>query len=217
MVRDLVMSDSGHGGVDEVGRGAWAGPLAVGIVVGEWDSMAEILHRQAPRGSQGERESTFYDSKALSPTRRIEMARLIREAASEVSVGVAEASEIDALGLTRALRLATDRALAKLSGQLSRVYLDGKHNYTSQNNVITGVRADVTNPLVAGASIVAKVERDHGMAKLAEEIPYYDFESNKGYPSQRHISSLHWWGPSSQHRRSWASMRGLLYAPLADA
>lgn len=183
-------------GVDEVGRGAWAGPVTVAAVV---PAQAHL------RGVR--------DSKQLTRDEREQACDRILTWAVAVGVGHASHEECDELGMTAALRAAGRRALARLAEQgfePDRVILDGNYDYLGLGaRVTTLVRADATSLAVAAASCVAKVTRDALMRGEAEHFPAYGFESNVGYPAPVHKAALAWFGPSAIHRRSWIFMDGL--------
>ncbi len=195
-------------GLDEVGRGAWAGPVSVGVVVHAFD-------RRPPRGIR--------DSKLLSEPRREELYPKVAAWCTEWAVGHADPTECDALGMTRALRLAARRALAELSVLPQVVLVDGGHDYVTQpdadlgpddlaNPVIrTVVRGDMTCLSIAAASILAKVTRDRMMRGWAESFPPFDFDRNKGYPSPSHRTALSGFGLTSIHRRSWSFVDDLAF------
>lgn len=191
-------------GIDEVGRGAWAGPVTVAAVV------------SAPEHLRGVR-----DSKLLTRPERQRAAGAVRGWARAVGVGHASYEECDALGMTAALRVAGRRALAELSAQgyePDRIILDGNYDYLAVGDrVTTVVRADVSVLAVAAASCVAKVTRDAIMMDEAEHYPPYDFESNVGYPAPAHQCALRGYGPSAIHRRSWIFMDGLCWRGVPPA
>lgn len=186
-------------GVDEVGRGAWAGPLTVGVAVAPKD-----------RGIDKVR-----DSKQLSASARERLFEGVKDWAIGQAVGHASHEECDALGMTAALRLAGNRALEALHAQgcrPDRVLLDGSHNYLGLGDrVRTVVKGDQSSLSIAAASIIAKVTRDRIMAEEAQHYPAYDFDSNRGYPSPRHRFALHGYGATVIHRRSWAFMDDLIW------
>lgn len=195
-------------GIDEVGRGAWAGPLAVGAAGGDLTEVSQLLRRRSGEG--------YYDSKALTPKRRQSVLLQLRAAGVSYGVGFARASEIDLFGLTKALAMAAERALEQLSFTMTvasanpwHILLDGKSNYLGERQADTIVGGDRAHPLIAAASIVAKVARDELMKNLDDELPYWDFESSKGYGSMRHRYGLIWQGPSIEHRRSFRPVREL--------
>ena len=191
-------------GVDEVGRGAWAGPVTVGaVVIGP-----------APKCVQRVR-----DSKELTIEQREALYPKILGWALAAAVGHASPAECDSLGMTAALRLAGERALAALAEAgcvPDRIILDGNHDYLEQpERVRTVVDGDASCLSVAAASIVAKVTRDRLMAAEADCYPGYDFDSNRGYPSHRHRCALLGYGPTAIHRRSWIYMENLPWAQPA--
>jgi ribonuclease HII len=185
-------------GMDEVGRGAWAGPVTVAAVV------------PAPEHLKGVR-----DSKQLLRDERTRAAADVREWARAVGVGHASHEECDELGMTAAQRVAGHRALAMLVAQgyePDRVILDGNHDYLRLGARCTlVVKGDASVLAVAAASCVAKVTRDALMREEAEHYPPYDFESNVGYPAPVHKAALRGYGPSSIHRRTWIFMEGLCW------
>ncbi len=183
---------AGHrvAGVDEVGRGAWAGPVTVGAVILPDD-----------RGIVGLR-----DSKALAPATRERLAERIHTHAIAVGIGEASNREIDAVGLAAALRLAGLRAVAALTPPADVLLIDGDRDFLAgvgtHNEAI--VRGDAVSASIAAASIVAKVHRDARMRRLAEAYPAYDLASNKGYGAPRHAAALEDHGPCALHRHTWS-------------
>jgi ribonuclease HII len=189
-------------GIDEVGRGSWAGPVTVAAVVPDAQHLSGIR-----------------DSKLLTPEEREVAARRVRGWARGIGVGHASHTECDELGMTEALRRAACRALCQLAEQglePDRIVLDGKHDYLAMPRTVrTIVKADQSVLSVAAASVVAKVTRDALMAEEAEHFPAYGFESNRGYPAPQHKCALAWHGPTSIHRRSWIFMDYCLWGGLA--
>jgi ribonuclease HII len=200
----------GHGlvaGVDEVGRGAWAGPLSVGVAV------MEAGRRRVPAGLR--------DSKQLAEEVREAIFERVGAWCAGWSVGHVGPEECDALGMTEALRVATRRAFATLPASLrpDAVVLDGKFDYVSPPSeptlfdelpagpwrpvVRTIVKADARCASVAAASVLAKVTRDRMMRELADSFPPFEFDRNKGYPSPAHKRALCGYGLTAIHRRSW--------------
>jgi ribonuclease HII len=216
--------------IDEVGRGALAGPVTVGVVVVDADTPS------APAGVR--------DSKLLTPEARNKIAPRLRRWAPMYAVGHASAQEIDRIGIIAALRLAACRALGSLPVQPDCALLDGSHNWLSipvplpvrdepalfeldvvvepfsfgpavgsglaevraeivPGTVVTQIKADLRCAAVAAASVLAKVERDAIMVELAQRHPGYGWELNKGYSAPEHISALRRLGPSDLHRLSW--------------
>ncbi|RKN37932.1 ribonuclease HII [Streptomyces hoynatensis] len=181
-------------GVDEVGRGAWAGPVTVCAAV--------TGLRRPPEG--------LTDSKLLTPLRRAALAEVLTGWVTAYALGHATPQEIDALGMTAALRLAAVRALEGLPERPDAVILDGKHDYLGAPwRVRTVIKGDQSCVAVAAASVIAKVHRDRMLAELAPEHPEFDFDSNAGYPSPTHRSALEQLGPTPHHRLSWAYLEAL--------
>ncbi|MFF5205119.1 ribonuclease HII [Streptosporangium sp. NPDC000396] len=179
-------------GVDEVGRGAWAGPVAVCAVVTDLS--------EPPAG--------LTDSKMLGPARRAAMFAEITEWAAGIGYGEASHEEIDSLGMTEALRRAARRALAELPVRPDAVILDGKHDYLGAPwPVRCEIKADLSCVSVAAASVIAKVRRDGYMASLGFEE--YGFADNAGYPSPAHQQALASLGPTEHHRLSWSYLDDL--------
>jgi ribonuclease HII len=176
-------------GVDEVGRGAWAGPVTVCAAV--------TGLRRPPEG--------LTDSKLLTPKRRTELAAVLEGWVTSYALGHASPQEIDQVGMTAALRLAAVRALEALPARPDAVILDGKHDYLGTPwRVRTMIKGDQSCVAVAAASVIAKVRRDAMMAELGSRCPDFDFPGNAGYPSPAHRAALERLGPTVHHRMSWA-------------
>lgn len=178
-------------GVDEVGRGAWAGPLAVGAAV-------------LPRNR---RVYKVRDSKMLTEAEREALFERVAGWCRAWAVGMASPQECDELGMSEAQRRAARRAVGALGLAVDRVLLDGNWDFVGGAERVVG--GDATCLSISAASVLAKVTRDRVMRSEAEHFPAYGFEHNKGYPSPGHRAALHWLGPSVIHRRSWAFMDGL--------
>ena len=195
-------------GMDEVGRGALAGPVSVGVVV------IDDVCRSAPVGVK--------DSKLLSHQVRERLVPRIQRWATAYAVGHASPGEIDRYGIMVALRFAGHRALAALSVTPDLIILDGNYDWLTEPDrvgllgvledgldlapavpVRTMVKADMFCSSVAAASVLAKVERDAIMVALAAQVPGYAWELNKGYCAPEHVAALECHGPSVHHRRSW--------------
>jgi ribonuclease HII len=179
-------------GVDEVGRGALAGPVTAGAVVLSLETRILGLN----------------DSKKLSPGARETVAARVREQAVAWSVAHAGADEIDAIGIGPATRLAWRRALEGLDMHVDHVLVDGNDARGLGSAATPVVRGDSLVACIAAASVVAKVARDVLMADLAPQYPGYGFEGNRGYGSADHMERLLSAGPSAVHRLS--------FAPCAD-
>ena len=180
-------------GIDEVGRGAWAGPVTYAAVV-------------LP---SNRRMYKLRDSKMLDAQRREELAARIWDFAECASIGSASNAEIDALGMTEAIRLAARRAVDGLTTRPQVCLLDGNWDflagYGTRNERVIG--GDARSASIAAASIVAKVQRDALMTGHCPDYPLYRFSSNKGYPSPEHKASLREHGPCTLHRQTWAPIR----------
>jgi len=179
-------------GVDEVGRGALAGPVTAGAVVLSAETRIEGLN----------------DSKKLSHEARETVAARIREQSVAWCVAHASAAEIDALGIAPATRLAWRRALEGLGTRVDHVLVDGNDARGLGAAVTPVVRGDSLVACIAAASVIAKVARDALMADLAPQYPGYGFEGNRGYGSAEHMERLLLVGPSKVHRLS--------FSPCAD-
>ncbi|GAA1783077.1 ribonuclease HII [Streptomonospora arabica] len=181
-------------GVDEVGRGAWAGPVVVCAAIADGTGPPEGLT----------------DSKRLTPQRRTGMAEALRGWVRDHAVGSAWPGEIDELGMTRALRLAATRALESLALRPDAVILDGKHDFLGAPwSVRTRIQADLSCVAVASASVLAKVHRDSYMAGLHPAFPDYGFDTCVGYPSPAHRAALAEHGPTPHHRMTWSYLDAL--------
>lgn len=226
-------------GMDEVGRGSWAGPVTVAAVVADPDKRIYKVR----------------DSKMLTPAEREALCDRIRSWARAVSVGHASVAECNAFGMADAQRLAARRAAKGLGVEVAHVLVDGSWdfltpaapvadlstrtsgepdsnsgsasavsrdanldsvpavtcdaNLDSVPEVTTIVRGDASSLSIAAASVVAKVTRDRLMVAASQRYPVYRFASNKGYPCPRHIAALAAWGPCAIHRRRWVFMDGL--------
>lgn len=190
-------------GLDEVGRGALAGRVAVGAC-----ALGAFELTTAPMGIQ--------DSKLVPAQRRPALAASIHDWVS-ASVGFASVAEIEKLGITAALKLAAQRSLDQLSSDArgavnlagAAIVLDGSANWLGSDyrgaQVSTRVKADRDCVSVAAASLVAKVARDDEMVALHEQNPLFGWNSNMGYASNGHIAALREHGPSEHHRVSWLS------------
>lgn len=194
--RERELWEAGHRvvvGMDEVGRGAWAGPLTLAAVV-------------LPRDR---RVYKVRDSKQLTPAEREALFERIAGWCSAWAVGHATAAECDELGMSEAQRLAARRAIEGLGVTPDRVLLDGHWDFVGGGIAERVVRGDETCLSIAAASILAKVTRDRIMRAEADSYPWWWFEHNKGYPCPRHRAVLRGIGPSAIHRRSWVFMDGL--------
>jgi ribonuclease HII len=181
-------------GIDEVGRGALAGPVTYCAVVLPRDRRLYKLR----------------DSKVLEPDLRRDMATRVRHFALGIGIGEASNDEIDRVGMTVAIQRAARRALAALPLRPDVVLIDGNWDFLRGNGTTNEllIRGDSRSASIAAASIVAKVTRDALMTEACPGYPAYGFSSNKGYAAPVHLRSLRTWGPSPLHRRTWAPVRG---------
>ena len=195
---ERALWETGHDvvvGVDEVGRGAWAGPISVG---------AAVL-------PQDRRVYRVRDSKMLTETERERLFERVASWCAAWAVGHASQEECDALGMSEAQRLAARRAVASLGVEPDHVLVDGRWDFVGRGPSSTTriVKGDATCLSIAAASVLAKVTRDRLMRGEAPHYPGYDFDLNKGYPCPRHKAALKAWGPTSIHRRTWVFMEHL--------
>lgn len=182
-------------GIDEVGRGAWAGPLMVG---------AAVLPTE-------KRVLGVRDSKVLSEAARERLFDRVAGWCAAWAVGSVSQVECDELGMADAQRLATRRALDRIREQgvePDAAVVDGKWNFVGDavTHVEMRVKADRDCLSVAAASILAKVTRDREMREHAAHYPQWSFDTNKGYPCPLHKTALQGYGPSAIHRRTWVFM-----------
>lgn len=181
-------------GIDEAGRGPWAGPLVVGAVV-----------------LGGEVIDGLTDSKKLSKKRREELSDEIYAKASAVGVGWVSAEEIDDIGLSASLTLATKRAVERIDVPYHEIIIDGTVNFlkdTGKGRYVTTLKkADLLIPSVSAASIVAKVARDKFMAEQGEIYPSYNFAGNVGYGTAAHRLAIEQHGVTPLHRLSFAPLQ----------
>ena len=196
-------------GIDEVGRGPWAGPLVVGAVI---LGGAEI--------------DGLDDSKKLTKKRREALDALIRQQAAAWALGWVSAQELDNIGMSEALRLATRRAVEQIQAQcrqqnlaFSEIIIDGKVNFLRgtalEKFAMTMPKADGLIPSVSAASIVSKVARDQFMAEQAAVYPGYGFASNAGYGVAKHRAAIERLGVTPLHRLSFAPLAKYTVTPRA--
>ena len=185
-------------GVDEAGRGALAGPVAAGAVILPWDC-PDLMDRL----------SGVRDSKEMTAKAREEWAIVIKETAVVWGVGFADAREVDKLGIVPATRLAVQRALDELDGEVDHLLVD----YLTLSEIETLqtalVKGDARSLSIAAASILAKTTRDAWMVKRSGKYPGYGWGRNKGYGTAAHRAAIKTLGPCPEHRRSFAPMRDM--------
>ena len=186
---------SGHTqvcGIDEAGRGPWAGPVVAAAVI--------LDPRNIPAG--------LNDSKKLTEQRREALFEPIRGSA-RVAIGIAETGRIDRDNILEATMWAMAQALRQL-GEVSLALVDGNRPPPLPCKVKTIVGGDALSLSIAAASIIAKVTRDRLMIGLDREFPHYGFARHKGYGTALHRDALARHGPCPQHRRSFAPVAALL-------
>jgi ribonuclease HII len=179
-------------GIDEVGRGAWAGPLMVGAAVLPADT----------------RVLGVRDSKMLSEVERERLFDRVAGWCTTWAVGGASQEECDELGMAAAQKLATQRAIEGLSLRPDAAIVDGKWDFVRPHvrHVEMKIKADAYCLSVAAASILAKVTRDRIMREMSSSFPHWHFDTNKGYPCPLHKTALLGYGASSIHRKTWVFM-----------
>ena len=181
-------------GVDEAGRGPWAGPVSAGAVILNPDDL--------PAGID--------DSKALTHARREALEIEIKARALAWGVGFASVEEIDQLNILHATGLAMRRAIEALAIPPAAALVDGNYGFKLPCAIQTVVKGDSLSLSIAAASILAKTARDRLMVELDETYPGYGFAGHKGYNAPIHAAALQALGPCPAHRRSWAPIRALL-------
>lgn len=190
-------------GIDEVGRGPLAGPLVVGAVILPEDKPGWVLELR--------------DSKKLSAKKRESLNEIILKEAVATGLGWVFADELDEIGISEALKLATKRAVKSvqsLHAPFSQILIDGKVNFLKgtalEKYVSTMPKADDLIKEVSAASIIAKVARDRYMIELAEKYPEYGFEKHVGYGTAKHIAAINEFGITLEHRKSFEPIRSMV-------
>lgn len=190
-------------GIDEVGRGPLAGPLVVGAVVLPDDKPEWV--------------SSLRDSKKLSAKKRESLSAAILAEAPAHGLGWVFPGELDSVGISEALRLATRRAVEEAQRRkfkFSQIIIDGKINFLKGTSlekfVSTAIKADDLIKEVSAASIIAKVARDNYMKEIAAKFPGYGFEKNVGYGTAMHLRAIRENGICSEHRRSFEPIKSMV-------
>lgn len=186
-------------GLDEAGRGTWAGPVSAGAVCLPPD------RKDLPKVLLGVR-----DSKQMTPRQRVNLVDTIKKTALAWGVGSASAGEIDAIGIVAATRLAMRRALESSHFQPDALLIDSLVWPEMKLPQLSIVRGDMLSLSIAAASILAKVWRDDHMRQLEAQYPQYGFARHKGYGTARHHAALKQHGICAEHRRTFAPIRKLL-------
>ena len=207
LAEEYLLRSTGYAriaGIDEAGRGAWAGPVCAAAVV-----------LPLGRGDLSDILAEVRDSKQLQPAQREALLPRILEVAEAVGVGWATPAEVDELGVLPATRQAMTRAVVQLDGQVEALLLDYVQLPDLELPQRSLPKADIHCLSVAAASIVAKVARDRLMIALEKEFPGYGFARHKGYGTRQHRETLARLGPSLIHRMSWRPVRecGMLDKP----
>lgn len=188
-------------GVDEAGRGAWAGPVVAGAVILplDRDDLLEAL--------EGVR-----DSKLCTPLQRERLYGVVHEVALAVGVGTASAAEVDRIGVVAASKMAMRRAVDNLPLRPEALLIDGGYMWLRKVDLPQEalVKGELKSISIAAASIIAKVARDRTMVELGEEWTAYGFERHKGYGTVQHRAALDTLGPMALHRRTFAPIRRAL-------
>ena len=181
-------------GIDEVGRGPWAGPLVVGAVV-----------------LNGVKIDGLTDSKKISKTKREYLYHQLVESKAAIGLGWVHSEELDQIGLSQSLVEATKRALSEITIPYHEIIIDGTINFlkdTSKGKYVTTIKkADLLVPSVSAASIVAKVARDEYMTAQAAVYPMYGFDSHVGYGTKMHRNAIEKNGISPLHRKTFGPLK----------
>lgn len=181
-------------GIDEAGRGPWAGPLVVGAVV-LGDVKIEGLD----------------DSKKLTKRKREALEPIIQQSACAWALGWVSAHELDSVGMSRALQLATRRAVEQIDVPYHKIVIDGTVNFlqgTAKELYVTTLpKADTLVSGVSAASILAKVARDRYMTKIGDQYPQYGFAHHVGYGTAKHRAAIEQFGIIGEHRLSFAPLK----------
>lgn len=203
---DFLLEDEINGvvaGVDEAGRGPWAGPVAAGCAV--------FLSRDVDMRLLG----NLNDSKKLSKKKREMLFDLLQKETEKgtmkLGIGLASAAEIDEINVLNASFLAMERAIEKAGVQPALVLVDGNRMPRDFGwPAKTVIKGDGKSYSIAAASILAKVYRDRLMEEMARQYPGYGFEKNAGYGTKAHIEGLKKFGVTPEHRRSYAPVKEFL-------
>lgn len=181
-------------GVDEVGRGSWAGPICVAAVA--WPDGVKL--------------KGLNDSKQVPLIKRAPLAQAIRELAVDIGIGWAPARLIDTKGVTYALRFAAEVAVASLSVNFKTIIVDGNLKLINDERAVNKVKADCTEPAVMAASLIAKVARDSYMRLISDLYADYQFARHVGYGTKLHRTLLQQLGPCDIHRFSYAPVKAFI-------
>ena len=192
-------------GVDEAGRGPLAGPVVAAAVILDDERPIDGLN----------------DSKLLTESQRVKLAKVIRQRARAFALALADPVEIDRINILQASLLAMERAVSRLSLEPDLILVDGKQvpRFENSGRSIEAepvVRGDKLVPAISAASILAKVCRDRLMRRWHRRYPLYGFDTNKGYPTPRHLAALSYFGSCLIHRQSFSPVRQVGQAAVYD-
>jgi ribonuclease HII len=199
-------------GIDEVGRGCWAGPLVAAAVI----LPADLLYEDGPINHK----IILRDSKKMSKNQRETAADFINANALAVGIGWVWPEDIDISGITTAVKRAMEQAVEAIKIDYDEVIIDGNIDYLAAEPALIGrtyygktkavIKADDSVPAVSAASIVAKVARDNYMAEMAARYPEYSFEKHVGYGTAAHIAALKLHGVTELHRKSYKPIQKIM-------
>lgn len=180
-------------GIDEAGRGPWAGPVVSAAVI--------LDYRNIPEG--------LNDSKKLSGKKRLSLYSSIHKL-HKVGVGYSNIEEIDTLNILKATFLSMNRAIKDLNSNIDFILVDGNLDpgFSYKTNCI--VKGDSISASIAAASIIAKVTRDNLMLRIDKEFPDYNWKKNKGYGTSEHRNALKMYGPCKYHRKTFSPINKML-------
>jgi len=192
-------------GVDEAGRGPLAGPVVAAAVILDDERPIDGLN----------------DSKLLTESQRVKLAKVIRQRARAFALALADPVEIDRINILQASLLAMERAVSRLGLEPDLILVDGKQvpRFENSGRSIEAepvVRGDKLVPAISAASILAKVCRDRLMRRWHRRYPLYGFDTNKGYPTPRHLAALSYFGSCLIHRQSFSPVRQVGQAAVYD-
>lgn len=180
-------------GTDEVGRGPMAGPLVVAAVILPDDFIIEGLN----------------DSKKLTPKRKEELSKIIKEKAIDYEITYIDVDEVDKLNVYEASRQGMIRSIRNMHHKVDYVLTDAMP-IDFEYPVTSIIKGDMKSASIAAASIIAKVDRDHFMEELDKEYPMYGFKNHKGYVTKKHLEAIDKYGVCKYHRRSFAPVQKIL-------
>lgn len=180
-------------GTDEVGRGPMAGPLVVASVILPENEIIEGLN----------------DSKKLTPKKREELAKIIKEKAIEYQIQYMSVKEVDELNVYEASRQAMIKCIRKMKHPIDYVLSDAMP-LDFEYPCLSIIKGDSKSASIAAASIIAKVERDHYMEELDKDFPVYGFKKHKGYVTKMHLQAINEFGVCEHHRVSFAPVKAVL-------